>query len=170
MLVREDSHEEKPWFLAWMSIITSEMDFTHVLFPLQTMVHTMVRVIFGICKYMTILVSWLISSVASWLPITLKIKTQILARNDQELQNLHLFILGIPFLLYWLPCSVILSPCRGKGSPHEALYLCHLNGSQSQFQKLHGEGERKFPKERWTMDKIAHILFCHIIKIKLSCI
>lgn len=108
MLVREDSHEEKPWFLAWMSTITSEMDFTYVLFPLQTMVHTMVRVIFGICKYMTILVSWLISSVVSWLPITLKIKTQILARNDQELQNLHLFILGIPFLLYWLPCSVIL--------------------------------------------------------------
>lgn len=74
----------------------------------------------------------------SWLLFTLKIKNKILARNDQQLQCLHLFIFGIPFLLCWLRFLGILFPCGRKGSPHEALYLCHVNGSQPQFPKLYG--------------------------------
>lgn len=52
---------------------------------------------------------------------------------------------GIPFLLYWLHVSGILSP---YGGVHEALYLCHSNDSQSQFPKLHGLRKRNLLKER----------------------
>ena len=105
------------------------------------MLRTVVRVIFAMYNYD--LSCFLINS-SRWLPgfpSLLRSRPQSLLEMTRNCSASVSFSLG----------SGILSPCRGRGSAHEA-DLCRLNGSQLQPPKLHGAGERKLPKggdEKW---------------------